>query len=995
MVWRPVVFVFFAALLISGSTAIAREVPAQAQPKKWMVQTKSDGGLYVVEQFRRGADGWQDRTERRAFSDTSSVLDYFEQNTDSFLVTADPEFQDLVDLKPLNSKPVIEQVSTEKSEGGDADDGSAATFFGSGKELGVEARRTQNLWDAQYKWDLSWEQKFSDWISTDVDAHFFQNYKVSTDCADVLYALRWIFARTHKLEMASRLSGSGDYITHRSVRGSWSALPTGPVWNQDRRFLAALNYILDNTYTHSLMVDSYPLQITSDAIQAGVYHLDLQRESGHTQIVYRTDRQPGILLPFLIFQSTVPRKVREMSVQGFWYSAQPQENKGGLLRLRWPLFSGSSVTMTKPAEMPYFSKEQYAPDFLRKKNFPYNQEVYLRLNPSLDFKKVAEEAYQSMQTMFRDRIKIVDDGSQYCVKNGCPPGSAAYENWSTPSRDVRISTLNDQVQMILQSLPVGVFDKSPLLNDDFIEIQGQTYSLGLLLATWKASTYSSDPNDKPEKRWGVSASSVADWLGEMLTKTGVAREQALKSGVVPAEQDQKMVQGRDLAAVYALKAPAVQASQLQAQLVSRKIKINGEALSVIAWMNRVPWFISDPKETSARQWGAHGAHEVWAAVPPASGTSFTQGGWLLSQRSGSWTLEQQAKGGARAVAQGSGASFVELVASENALVEIKGDQLWFTDLETNDVVYEQLDFTPDRFKLLSRGFALLNEKSGQYALAFVSETGLTWLEKGQTSWWPVESAAGEIRMKSEDVFMYGLTQGADPTKPPMARVWDYSSEIPKSFDLAATSKNLAKLNTDKWISVSGLGFLIKATGTLLANPEVSRLYACHPTGDSCLLVNVTPLGIQYEFAGVEADGSLKVQQVFKGYLRVTEDSLVVQSPASEPKAYRWQNRNLLEIPLLADEKSIWLVDGDALLTIKKEGEARLRKKNQVIFEGVGYIGLIGDDYFEYLDESTGMNSLRRFSNPQAVLSLVKSESLGMIRLNVPVGALSSMGLWLK
>jgi hypothetical protein len=188
------------------------------------------------------------------------------------------------------------------------------------------------------------------------------------------------------------------------------------------------------------MVDSYPLQITTDAIQAGVYHLDLHRESGHTQIIYRTDRQPGILLPFLIFQSTVPRKVREMSVQGFWYSAQPLENKGGLLRLRWPLFSGSSVTMKKPADMPYFSKEQYSPDFLRKKNFPYNQEVYLRLNPSLDFKKVAEEAYQSMQTMFRDRIKIVEEGYQYCAKNGCPAGSAAYEDWSTGPNDFAITT---------------------------------------------------------------------------------------------------------------------------------------------------------------------------------------------------------------------------------------------------------------------------------------------------------------------------------------------------------------------------------------------------------------------------------------------------------------------------------------------------------------------------------------------------------------------------
>ena len=98
---------------------------------------------------------------------------------------------------------------------------------------------------------------------------------------------------------------------------------------------------------------------------------------------------------------------------------------------------------------------------------------------------------------------------------------------------------------------------------------------------------------------------------------------------------------------------------------------------------------------------------------------------------------------------------------------------------------------------------------------------------------------------------------------------------------------------------------------------------------------------------------------------------------------------------MGDEKYIWRVHGDELLIIKKDGEARLRKKNQVVFEGAGYLGLIGDDYFEYLDESTGMNSLRRISSPQTVLSLLKVESLGAIRALVPTGAMTSTGLWLR
>jgi hypothetical protein len=91
---------------------------------------------------------------------------------------------------------------------------------------------------------------------------FFYKNKVATDCADVAIAARWIFARIHKMPAAQTLAEPNVLFSNESFRNAWSDLPTHEDWTQDQLFRVALDYVLDNTYTHTLWKDSCSIHIS-------------------------------------------------------------------------------------------------------------------------------------------------------------------------------------------------------------------------------------------------------------------------------------------------------------------------------------------------------------------------------------------------------------------------------------------------------------------------------------------------------------------------------------------------------------------------------------------------------------------------------------------------------------------------------------------------------------------------------------------------------------
>lgn len=380
----------------------------------------------------------------------------------------------------------------------------AAYWRGLPQDMTPLARRTlenQNglhLWDVRAEWSWEWEVKLAEWIRAEVDADYFVRHKVATDCADVAYALRWIFAREHGLPMRSRL-GSGEWFTEASVRAKWEALPTAALWFEDRRFLAALDYVLNLTYTHTLRDDAYPVEITTDALLEGGFHLSLHGDSGHTQPIMHVARPGEVGIPLLILQSTVPRAVRKLMSNGYWMNQNEPKGAGGLLRFRWPAPNGEGLV---PAEsMPHFSEEQYDPAF-RQEGEEFFLAVYRRIAPGFKLEELVRSMLESARTALVQRQQIVSDGFAACQVQDCAPGTPGFEAWSTPSRDARIGELLRDLQNLTWKLPAPLREEFEKTNaEPFLHEGGYGFSLRFVSWLWQRGLYDSDPRVSPDERW--------------------------------------------------------------------------------------------------------------------------------------------------------------------------------------------------------------------------------------------------------------------------------------------------------------------------------------------------------------------------------------------------------------------------------------------------------------------------------------------------------------
>ncbi len=131
----------------------------------------------------------------------------------------------------------------------------------------------KNLWEVKNRWSQEWENKFSAWISENVNEDFFVKYGLSTDCADAVLGIRWIFARIHSLPVANHISISSTLFTHLSMPKNWRKIPKGDVWHQDKLFMTALNYVMRLANTRTMLLDAYPVELTRRGLQVGSFVL--------------------------------------------------------------------------------------------------------------------------------------------------------------------------------------------------------------------------------------------------------------------------------------------------------------------------------------------------------------------------------------------------------------------------------------------------------------------------------------------------------------------------------------------------------------------------------------------------------------------------------------------------------------------------------------------------------------------------------------------------
>lgn len=443
---------------LSSALEITRWKKGAGMSEFWIEH--DEGGRYFVEHFSKNDGELQERLESRAFPTR---------------LAADREFKN-VTVGFIDSTPRLQAA--------------------------VHAAGGPGIWTATHKWSTDWEAKYRTWIESTATAYYLSDHGVATDCADVAYAYRWIFARLNALPMSAALAGTNEIFTNMSMRPEWTSLPTDPTWDHDQRFMTALNYLLDNTFTHTLMGELYPVAITREQISGGAIYLNLwSDETGHTQMVRVLNTSdltdPG---PLRMLASDVPRAVRVLNEYAFESNnPMPADGTRGFFRFRWPGVAA--------ADMPGYSTDEFSDAFTTSQP-TLLQAVLARVLPGWnpDATRAMQMLMENLEGKLKTRVNVVVQGSAFCQANDCSPGTLGWEDWSTPARD---RTLVDTIHEIYDLNSPGLCDsacKNELyshLQEAVTTINGKPLTLVNTMIGFDHGQCSADPRDPIAKRWGL------------------------------------------------------------------------------------------------------------------------------------------------------------------------------------------------------------------------------------------------------------------------------------------------------------------------------------------------------------------------------------------------------------------------------------------------------------------------------------------------------------
>lgn len=304
--------------------------------------------------------------------------------------------------------------------------------------------------------------------------------------------------------MGNTLAGSRKIFSNESFISSWTNLKRDEQWNKDKVFLAALDYILDNTYTGTLYEDSMPVKITPTTFAEGNFFLTMRgaQSMGHTEVVYNIDKNPGRIN---YMYSDVPRKVRIL----YSSTAYPQfvdPYRYSLRSMKWVKKNSAGKWLFVPLEQhPHYSQEQFTAEFVDGFDKFYNA-LFYRLGISYDYKKHYSALRDRQLSQIKDRVAIVKNGYEFCLSNNCDPGTGNYEVWSTPSRDQKIVDTFAKISEVLQQ--ANSSDLQNQYNDYLVSTEikiDDEHRLNLLEIKEKFENqrFTFDPRDQVLARWGL------------------------------------------------------------------------------------------------------------------------------------------------------------------------------------------------------------------------------------------------------------------------------------------------------------------------------------------------------------------------------------------------------------------------------------------------------------------------------------------------------------
>jgi hypothetical protein len=346
------------------------------------------------------------------------------------------------------------------------------------------------------RWTVEEEAKFGQWVEANLTEDFFIRHKIPVDCADVPYAVRWIYARLAHLPAAATTKDD-KLIGHWSTK--WGHLPTHSEWQRDPRFRAALLFMLSETTTRTFPFDTYPIRIDPESVTPGTLFFITESHSG---IIGRVVLDGSSVHPLQTWEATVPAKVQKISQKSFLSSRPESTVYSGLVKFRWPIPEKGQWKYLPVDSHPYYSLEQYSFGFYDGSG-DFVEAVAKRIDPTVyDPWDKAEKLLESITTFLRARIPIVLQGFQQCHKGGCPEGSALWETYSTPGRDGMIFLLMDHLRQTIESNDLDrdkVKEKMewilfPVAKDLMVDFD-HLYRNHLWL--------SPHPGDSIEARWGL------------------------------------------------------------------------------------------------------------------------------------------------------------------------------------------------------------------------------------------------------------------------------------------------------------------------------------------------------------------------------------------------------------------------------------------------------------------------------------------------------------
>jgi hypothetical protein len=346
------------------------------------------------------------------------------------------------------------------------------------------------------RWTVEEEHRFGEWVEKNITEDFFIRYKIPVDCADVPYAVRWIYARIAHLPAAASTK-EGVLIGHWSTE--WGKLPTHPEWHKDLRFRKALFHVLAETTTRTLPMDTYPVRIDTDSITPGTVFFITESHSG---IIGRVILDGSSLHPLQTWEATSPVKLQKMSERDFLTPRPESTIYSGLVKFRWPIFENGQWKYLPLQEHPFYSLEQYSASF-SKGYSDFVEAVAKRIDPKdYDPWEKMEKVLDNTVEYVRERVPIVLAGYQRCHRGGCPEGSDLWEIHSTPNRDGKIILLMDHLHHLIESTELPQNAVKEIMKEISIPIQrGQSVTFYHVYQNYL--WLSPHPEDSIEARWGM------------------------------------------------------------------------------------------------------------------------------------------------------------------------------------------------------------------------------------------------------------------------------------------------------------------------------------------------------------------------------------------------------------------------------------------------------------------------------------------------------------